>query len=449
MSQLQSNLEPIQLQVLQQLTALTTNAQPFYIALSGGLDSSVLLHIVKTLVEQKKIAAVKALHINHGLQQASNSFQQQCEDLCQNYQIELIVEHLNLDGDSSNLEQLARQGRYHVFESQLKPNQVLLMAHHLDDQAETLLFRLLRGCGIQGAAAIPQKRKLGQGWLLRPLLNISRQQLNDYADKYQLQWREDPSNVNQGFSRNFLRHSVLPLLKTRWPNLNKTFARFAQIAQEQSVLLDELAAQDLKIVTLDDGKKTQGICISKIKKLSPLRQKNMLHFWGKTYAQQSPSNNQIEQLLSQLDAGQSKSIELLFGNKKLRSFNQQLFIGEINLPETFERKVEWKTLEKPLTLPNGVKLKMQQDNIQGVRAPLAEETVWVDVRRGGERCCPSTRQHSTQLKQIYQELGVPPWQRKWLPIIYYNDQIVAVAGCFIVKEFAAKKQGTGYGFTIL
>jgi len=225
--------------ILEQIIQKSTT---IWIAYSGGLDSQVLLHLC---VQSKYMNKIKAIHIHHGLSKNADQWVEHCKETCQNLKIPLIIKYIQINEiKRKSLEELARHKRYEIFEELLEENDVLLMAHHADDQAETFLLRALRGSGIEGLSAIPQQRKLGKGILYRPLLNFSRMELQKYAHENNLKWIEDESNQCEKFDRNFLRKQIIPILKNRWKGLEKTLCRTAHIQTETAQLLLEHAQQD-------------------------------------------------------------------------------------------------------------------------------------------------------------------------------------------------------------
>ncbi|NLC09122.1 MAG: tRNA lysidine(34) synthetase TilS, partial [Gammaproteobacteria bacterium] len=202
-------------QVIEQLKPWQ-RAPAWCVAFSGGLDSTVLLHILATQIPPSSRPALRAVYIHHGLQQAAEDWPAHCQSVCEQLGVALSVIKIKV-AQQASVEQAARNARYAAYAEHLQPEELLLMAQHQDDQAETLLFRLLRGSGVTGLQAIPRQRALGQAHLLRPLLGIARQELEDYAQQHQLNWVEDPSNAEEYFDRNFLRRQIIPLLKQRWP----------------------------------------------------------------------------------------------------------------------------------------------------------------------------------------------------------------------------------------
>jgi len=422
------------------------------IAYSGGLDSSVLLHAAYQLKKQGKISKLSAAHANHGLQQQANNWQVHCQKICDDYQILLQTQSLNLSEKKQFSEADARDARYKFFAQLVEQGQAMVFAHHLDDQAETLLFRLFRGTGVHGMTGIADSRKLSNGHALRPLLKFPKQDLLDYAKQYDLKWIEDPSNKTSEYHRNFIRNEVLPLIRTKWSSVSQSIVQFSNIAKYQVEILDEVAEKDLSDFKADE----ECLCLKKIANLSVARQNNLLHFWIKKLTLFSPSASEINEVLKQLGVSSQdknivdKSIKIKAANGWIRSYNQRLYFCPKDEPKAIAENIVWGDLNKNLDLGNGLMISCQYsennlsdgtfDNLQ-VRKPKDNETVTVRARVGGEVAHPCYRQHSTELKKIYQELQIPPWKRKWLPLVFYNDQVVVVPGVFVDKSMQVEQSG--------
>lgn len=230
---------------LLQALAPWRSAPAWHIAFSGGLDSTVLLHLLANLANTDTLPPLGAVHVHHGLQTAADAWPAHCQSICDNLGVPLRVMRVQVQPGAS-LERAARDARYQAFIEVTGAGQVLLTGQHRDDQAETLLFRLLRGAGVRGLSAMPAQRPLAAGYLVRPLLEVSRAELEAYAEEYQLEWIEDPSNADSRFSRNYLRHRVLPTLTERWPQAVSSLARTAEHLSEAQGLLGELAVMDLQ-----------------------------------------------------------------------------------------------------------------------------------------------------------------------------------------------------------
>ncbi len=448
-------MEPIQASVLERLKSMACShfnlrdlAQlPIVVAYSGGLDSSVLLHACHQLQQQDKIKNLTAAHVNHGIQQQNDAWEQHCVELCERYQITLFRKQFELSSLGSVSENEARAARYQFFEHLLEKPRVMLFAHHLDDQVETMLFRMIRGTGVKGLAGIPDCRQLANGWLMRPLLETSRSQIEDYAKRHHLDWVEDPSNSETHFSRNYLRNRVIPNIQSKWPEFSRAFNQLRSIASEQSELVSELAAKDVEAIQQANS----SLSIKKFNLFSTARQKNLLHYWVRLHTGNSPGANEINEVINQLqplslkaDSSEGqKAIKVKLGQGWLRSFNKHLYFCSNNEPAVLTSECRWENCEQPLVLGNGVSLEFinnkrsNSNSSTSIRKPLPSESVIVRARQGGEIAKPSYRAHSTELKKIFQELDVPPWKRKWLPIIYFNEKIACIPGVFVDQAFAA------------
>ena len=221
-------------------------ANHLYVGYSGGLDSHVLVHVMVELVGKKKITVV---HVNHQLSADSDIWQEHCEDICLELGVDIICKTVSIKNRGTGIEDAAREARYGIFEKLLKKNDLLILAHHADDQIETMLFRLFRGSGIKGMSGMPISRLLGNGELFRPLLPFFRRDLESYALANQINWIEDDSNLDVAFDRNFIRHKLIPTINERWPNSSFQLNRSANIFAESDFLINILAQKDFAIVT--------------------------------------------------------------------------------------------------------------------------------------------------------------------------------------------------------
>ena len=242
---------------------------------------------------------------------------------------------------------------------------------------------------------------------------------------------EDPSNASSSFSRNFLRHQVFPKIAERWPGYAKTMSRFSELAAEHNQLAQQIADEDLGKIENDKGQ----LSAHALTRLTTIRQKNLLHYWGLKHTRHAPSSSEIEQVIKQLQAAEKKSIQVSFSGLSLRSYHGTLMLVPVEQPQPLASPQQWLDILRPIELSNRVLVKAQTQDQVGLRQPNEFEKVWVKSRRGGEKCLPDYREKTTELKKIYQELAIPPWLREWLPLIFYNDQLVAVPGVFISKEY--------------
>ena len=412
------------------------------VAYSGGLDSHVLLHVMSELQQQHPEFQCRAMHINHGLHPHADVWEAHCQQTCLDVGIDFIAYKVQLDiqpGDS--VEAVAREARYKKFSELLLSEECLLTAHTRNDQAETLLLQLLRGAGVKGLAAMPAKKSFAPGYLLRPFLKMTRDTLYEYAKKNGLVWIEDDSNLELRFDRNYVRHHIIPALQQRWPNLLTTLTRSADHCAETAELIDELADQDLQSI---QGDRKTALRLEPFFQLSPARQRNALRRWISWNGYQVPSTKQLEHIFKNvLQASEDAVPEMRCGQAEIRRFRQQLFlVSPLPHPDNTQR-VFW-DLHSPLTLPYDLgKLMMYKVKGIGLSAELDATKINVRFRCGGERFCPAGREGTQSLKKLFQEWNIPPWQRDCIPLIYYADELIAVVGYGINKNYLVGKDQMG------
>ncbi|MFT6914306.1 MAG: tRNA(Ile)-lysidine synthase [Motiliproteus sp.] len=400
-----------------------------WIAYSGGMDSRVLLQLAVEAGLNRE-GRLRAVHIHHGLQAQADGWAQHCRSVCEQLGVELQVRQVQVDAGNS-LENQARIARYRVFESLLAEGDLLLQGHHADDQAETLLLRLMRGSGVRGLAAIPESRPLGRGQLLRPLLACSRQRLADYAAERQLRWIEDPSNLDTRHDRNYLRAQVLPQLKQRWPGAVASLGLSARNSAAAQHLCQELAVIDLQRCLQSDA----GLSIAALRQLSMARRDNLLRYWLQVLTGVLPDAALLQRLwLELVDARTDAQPQMRLGVRWLRRFEAGLYL----LPELTEGAAGqvwgWKIApnrSSELWLPGG---RLQSEPVIGSGLALPEMgLLQVSLRRGGERIRLQGRTGSRSLKKLLQERGVAPWQRSQLPLLYAGERLLAVADLWLAE----------------
>jgi len=412
----------------------------YRVAYSGGCDSHVLLHALVALGDQLPTTKISALHINHGLSHEADQWAAHCQTVAAELGIDFQAVEVDAMGEvGESPEAAARQARYHIFEQMMDEGEGLLLAHHQDDQAETLLLQLFRGAGVRGLAAMPPQVAFSKGWLARPLLGLPRQQLRDYAQAAGLHWSEDPSNQSPDFDRNFLRHTIIPEVLPRWPALTQTLARAAGHQAAASTLLDELAAGD--ITTLAS---TQRGCLSitALSELSRARQDNVLRYWIHQRGVSLPSTVQLQRIHDELLlAREDAQPQVGWADSVIRRYRDDLYL----LPATRAKAkpVSW-DLQSNLSLSNGRHLNIEQQQGVGLKALLQKRAdVSVRFRQGGEVCRPAGRGQTHQLKTLWQEWGVPPWQREHIPLIYVGEEIAQVVGYCVCEPWQASADEVG------
>jgi tRNA(Ile)-lysidine synthase len=395
------------------------NAKTWRIAFSGGLDSTVLLHLLANLAKTESLPALSAIHIHHGLQVAADAWPEHCRLACDALGVPLQVVRVQVQSGAS-IERAAREARYAAFREATQANELLLTAQHRDDQAETLLFRLLRGAGVRGLSGMPGTRVLGRGHLSRPLLDIPRAELEAYATAHQLSWVEDPSNQDRQFSRNYLRHQVFPVLTERWPQAVATMARSAAHLSEAQGLLDDLAQIDLASANTESDFDWLGVPsleLVPLASLSAARQRNALSHWLATLTR-LPDSDHWSGWEDMRDAAvDARPIWRLAEGELHRAGSRIWWLSGGWLRPAADAG-EWHDPSQPLVLPENGVLSFSGQKPGG---PLQ-----IRYREGGEVMALQDRGHR-DLKRLLNERGVPGFVRGRLPLLYRGAQLLAVA----------------------
>lgn len=394
-------------------------APAWHVALSGGLDSTVLLHLLVRLREREALPPLFAMHVHHGLQAVANGWPGHCQSLCEELGVPLQVERVKVDGGAS-LERAAREARYAAFERRLGEGEVLLTGQHRDDQAETLLFRLMRGAGVRGMGGMPPMRRLGVGWLVRPLLACSREALEVYAGEQGLSWVEDPSNADTGLARNFLRRDVLPVLARHWPQAGANLARTAEHMREAERLLEELAEQDLaaaRSATKLPWLELPSLALVPLRALSEPRLRNALRHWLAPLTRM-PDSDHWAGWFDLCDAAADAAPVWRLEGGELRRADGRLWwlCGDwLRDPPAL---VEAFDPAQPLRLDGNGLVRLEGTPPAG---PLR-----LCYRQGGEVMVLPGRGHR-DLKRLLNERGIPAFVRGRLPLLYRGDELLAVA----------------------
>ena len=309
----------------------------------------------------------------------------------------------------------------------------LLSAHHREDQAETLLLNLIRGSGPAGVAGIGNIRRFGPGWLVRPMLNVDRADILQYATDQGLQWIEDPSNADRRFDRNFLRHEVLPRLKDRWPDIAVRLQRSAGHAGEASQLLIELAAIDLEFL----GSRPARLPIDRLTELSAARQRNVIRFALRGLGLSTPTAMQVERILNEVIPARVDAQPLVsWPGASVRRYRNGLYL----LPENLAEAIETTSISgEKLELGAGLgTLHFEAGADIGISPELLGEGLTIKSRIGGEEFQPQGQSHTRKLKKLLQETGVVPWMRDRLPLIYSGEKLLAVGDLWLAEDAVAR-----------
>jgi tRNA(Ile)-lysidine synthase len=397
------------------------------VGLSGGMDSTALLHALWRLARTGEIpAGVSAVHVHHGINARADAWAEFCRDSCARLEVPLRIVRVDVPRDTGEgLEGAARRLRHAVFAG--LDADWLALAHHRDDQAETVLLNLLRGAGASGAAGMSAARTQAVGPpLARPFLGLARTVILRYALSHGLTWIEDESNGDEHFRRNFLRRDILPRLEAKFPEAGASLARAAGHFAEAAALLDDLAALDRDVVRASSGR----IAVQAFNRLDPARARNLLrHAWRRA-GFRAPDVAWIIEAQKQLATARASSeLRLTTADGELRVYRDELYIVPLQVPPPVD-PLSWTGEE---TLPwAGGRVRFIAGVGQGIRqSALAGKAVLLIPRRGGERLQPDARRPHRTLRKLLQENAVPPWERERLPLLWIDGHLawVGAIGC--------------------
>ena len=406
-------------------------AKRIYVAYSGGVDSHVLLHLcaMSPMIKNK----LSAVYVHHGLQLAADAWADHCQRTAEALGVDCLVLRVNASPKSGESpEEAARNARYQALKPLLSAEDVLVVAQHQQDQLETMLLQLFRGSGLKGLSAMPEVAVFGKGLLLRPLLNIGKHLIDEYAKSQALQWIEDPTNKLSDYDRNFLRNDIVPQLQQRWPGLAKSVSRSAQHCAEAQAMLADVA-KDLLANLIDVTDNT--LPIDKLLQLSAAEQRWVIRQWFGQMGLKMPSQATLGRLFTEVLAANDDREPLLAGKEYcLRRYRNKLFCLQTKAEECLFQGI-WDSSNNPLYLGGGDYLCWSVAS-QGIALSVWEQAqITVQYRQGGEKIRLPHRQGSHDLKKLYQEAGIPPWQRSAMPLIYLDGRLAAVADRWLSADF--------------
>lgn len=387
------------------------------IAHSGGIDSQLLLCLAARMLPKSSLLVV---YVNHHLQEEADQWAEFSSQQAEKYGLN----HLILDVyPKDHSENAARDERYQVFENLIEQDDVMLFGHHADDQAETLLYRMLRGAGLSGLTGMPASRSLGKGYLLRPLIKCTREQIENAAESLSLACVNDPSNESDAYDRNYLRNKVFPLLKARWPRLVERWQDNAALLQDTEKLLEIYLDADLELCS----SAPESFELDPWSQMPDLKQVAVLRHWIYRALGLRLNAKTLEKIISDVIRSQSDAEpEFVLGDVCLRRFQNGLFL----VRDYKERVVSIiVTANGEYHLGDGVLL------IHGLPESRALKVL---RRQGGESCCPVGRK-TKSVKKILQESSIPPWQRKHWPLVYGDDKLIAIPGVCLCQESGFKE----------
>jgi len=401
------------------------------------MDSHVLLHSMAALRTELQVN-IRAIHVNHGLSRYAVDWSVHCLKVCDSLDVALQV--LEIDAGcpkGESPESWARARRYAALEALTGPAEILLTAHHKDDQAETLLLQLFRGAGPAGLSAMPVSQGFGHGWHCRPLLDYTRQELQHYAGQNQLEWVEDESNQDAGFDRNYLRHQLMPVIADHWPGVRETLSRAARHQAEANTLLTELAGLDL--ADLSGMSDANRLTVTSLRQFSVARQKNLLRHWLHTLDLPIPDAGIMQHIISDVvDSKWDASPCVSWDGAEVRRYREYLYAARPLDDHDPETVISW-DLEQEIAVAHG-RLSARRGSGPGIKTEFCpNKCVQIRYRHGGETIQPAGRDQHHDLKKLLQETAVPPWLRDRIPLIYIDARLAAVPGKWIDTEFAGNE----------
>ena len=442
-------------------------AAKLVLAYSGGVDSEVLAVGLSLFSQFHPEIDCRLLHVHHGLSAHADSWTEHCRKRAAFYGLPLIVEKVSVQkGKRESLEAKARAARYHAIAQHLHQNDILLTAHHEDDQLETLLLALKRGQGPKGLAAMGECQRKDHYWLLRPLLSVSRQQIEALAAAEALVHIEDDSNQDDSFDRNFLRLEIIPALKRRWPSYAQTASRSARLCAEQQAAIEEEAASRLQPY-LDETTPLEGtgFSLADFSSESLIWQKLLFRSYLSSLGLAAPSSSQLDQIIQQqLLAKEDAKLSVDCEQYQVKRFAGKAFAVARATASTDAEKAC--LLQQLLAVINGDKTCVNipksfffsQNKTQvapkwtlsisatGIRLALPRDLASVSIKYGAPssvKCQPHFRPKGRELKKLWQELQIPPWRRAQVPLIYYGEHLVAAVGFWVDKAYLAKGDDLG------
>lgn len=400
------------------------NQTSFTVALSGGVDSVVLLHVMTEMKRELPALQLSAVYVNHGLSNYADDWQQFCAQLCVQLNVPFTAAQVVIEQRTrTSLEEQARDARYLALDKYSVKGSVILLGQHLNDQLETFLLRLKRGSGLKGLASMRQTRILKSGrTCFRPLLDITRCAIESFAKAFSLEHITDDSNTDERFDRNFIRQQIVPVLSDKFTGFEKSASRSITLLQQQQDLLNEYTQQDLAKCQNN----SQGLSCSELAMYSAARQANVLRCWLEQFTALMPSQKQTKQILEQgINAQIDAQLKIQLKDGEVRRHQGFLYFVTLHkdpIKVTEQSKTQY-------TLSDGRCISVVQG--KGVRVPQVDEVVTVRFNCPQAVIKPQNKPGRNTLKHWFKDAKVAPWLRANVPLIFYNDELVQVVGYFI------------------
>ena len=414
----------------------------FVVAFSGGADSLALLHAFTRARTHDPDLQLCAVHVDHHLHPDSTRWARQCMEVCVRLSVDLTVLDASFEAnDAEHIgEGAARAARYAEFEGFLSAQDVLCTAHSEDDHVETVLLNLLRGAGPRGLAGIPDRRRLGKGVVARPALGVSRAELRAYAHATGLPIVHDPANADRRFSRTVLRRTIIPALRARWPGARSALARTAGLSRESARLLDALAAIDLEPAG-GIGGATLGV--KEVVALEPARRRNAIAGWLRTHGIAPPGERRIDQIARQVVEARSDAMPCVsLGNVEVRRYRGRVRLVP-KMPAVVTQVVHGWRIPETLTVDHG-SLAWEPCTDGGLDDAIRDAKISVRFRGDDARWMRPLGVRGHSLRKRFQSLGIPPWERGRIPLVYAGDELAAIGSVWINPRLAASSTAPGW-----
>ncbi|MCL7929393.1 tRNA lysidine(34) synthetase TilS [Halomonas llamarensis] len=383
--------------------AETPPGRSVWVAISGGLDSTLLLSLAVIACKETQ-TSLKAIHVHHGLQAAAETFEQHCRKLCASLSVPLTVARVSVSSNGQGVEGASREARYAAFAEHVSAGDDLWLAQHQNDQAETFLLAALRGSGLRGVSAMPKQRPWRGGKIIRPWLDVPQDDLTCAAEALGLTWCDDPSNAKTHYNRNFLRHRVFPVLSERWVRTHACFAAVAEQAGDADALLTEYAEEELATLSVGEGQ----LDVTALGRRSLARQRLLVRTLCQQLGMVTPPRKRLESLLSQLDAGAGAQVRVAWGNVEARVWQQRFYLIKQRAPLP-AWCATWDGQAKLVTPLGEVPLSL-----------VSESSLTVMWRQGGE-VLEMPKRGRRDLKRLLQEANIPPWERERVVVIWREN----------------------------
>jgi len=410
----------------------------YCVAYSGGIDSHVLLKSMSLALAHMPQLKMRALHINHGLSGDADKWQTHCGEICTSLAIDFAAVNVNVKintGDSP--EASAREARYAAFRSLLRTHECLLTAQHQDDQSETFLLQLLRGSGPQGLASMPEFARIANGYIARPLLTVTRKQICDYAQLHNLSWMEDHSNQELTYNRNYLRHTVIPLLKKRWPAFSKTVSRSAQLCAQAQRIIEKEAQTGLQASRLGE----QNLSVSVLNTMDEIERKNVIRYWIEERGLAGPTRAVMQQIIDSVLGASDAAMPLVtWSGCEIRRYQDRLYAMTPLTKHATNLQIPW-DLNSSIKSDVFGQLSVRPTQGKGIKHSVAHtKNIKIAFRQGGETYCEYAKAGTRPVKKLFQERAIPPWLRDRIPLIYDDKHLIAIADIVVCADYAAKPQ---------